>query len=214
VSTAAPSYKRHRFPVDIIQRCVWLHFRFSVSFRDVEEMMLERGVVVSYETIRRWCAKFGQDWASQLRHRRPRPGDKWHLDKVFMRGDGEQRYLWRRSTSTATCSTCWCSPAAMPRLPSDSFVSCSRACDTCRGCWSPTSQAGQLHRRASRPARLRRASTLQVPEQSSRELASVDPAAGAGDEAFQINAARAAISVGVLVDLTTLPATPTPIVGG
>ena len=95
MNTAAPSYKRHRFPVDIIQRCVWLYFRFSLSFRDVEEMMLERGVVVSYETIRRWCAKFGQDWASQLRHRRARPGDKWHLDEVFMRIDGEQRYLWR-----------------------------------------------------------------------------------------------------------------------
>nr|EJI98381.1 integrase core domain protein [Rhodococcus sp. JVH1] len=95
MNTAAPSYKRHRFPVDIIQRCVWLYFRFSLSFRDVEEMMFERGVVVSYETIRRWCAKFGQDWASQLRCRRARPGDKWHLDEVFMRIDGEQRYLWR-----------------------------------------------------------------------------------------------------------------------
>jgi putative transposase len=72
-----------------------LYFRFPLSFRDVEELMLERGVVVSYETIRRWCAKFGQDYANRLRRRRARPGDKWHLDEVFVRIDGELSYLWR-----------------------------------------------------------------------------------------------------------------------
>src|SRR4029077_17231928 len=78
VRTATASYKGHRYPVEIIGHCVWLYFRFSLSFREVEELMLARGVVVSYETIRRWCAKFGQAYANQLRRRRPRPGDKWH----------------------------------------------------------------------------------------------------------------------------------------
>ena len=85
MSTSIPSYKGHRYPPEIINHCVWLYFRFPLSFREVEEMMLERGVVVSYETIRRWCAKFGQAYANQLRRRRPRPGDKWHVDEVFIR---------------------------------------------------------------------------------------------------------------------------------
>jgi putative transposase len=72
VTTATPSYKGHRYPVEIINHCVWLYFRFPLSFREVEELMLVRGVAVSYETIRRWCAKFGQAYANQLRRRRPR----------------------------------------------------------------------------------------------------------------------------------------------
>src|SRR6478736_4123403 len=95
VTTATPSYKGHRYPVEIINHCVWLYFRFPLSFREVEELMLTRGVVVSYETIRRWCAKFGQAYANQLRRRRPRPGDKWHFDEVFVGINGRLRYLWR-----------------------------------------------------------------------------------------------------------------------
>ena len=95
MSTATPSYKGHRYPVEIIDCCVWLYFRFPLSFREVEELMLARGVAVSYETIRRWCAKFGQPYANQLRRRRPRPGDKWHLDEVFVKINGKRCYLWR-----------------------------------------------------------------------------------------------------------------------
>jgi putative transposase len=102
VTSAAPSYKRHRYPVEIIDHCVWLYFRFTLSFREVEEMMLARGVVVSYETIRRWCAKFGPVYAAELRRRRPRPGDKWHLDEVFVRINGRLRYLWRAVDQNGT----------------------------------------------------------------------------------------------------------------
>ncbi len=83
MTVGAPSYKGFRFPEEIISHCVWLYHRFPLSFREVEEMMLERGVVVSHETIRQWCYKFGQTYANELRRRRPRPGDKWHLDEVF-----------------------------------------------------------------------------------------------------------------------------------
>ncbi|MFC8014157.1 IS6 family transposase [Streptomyces cinereoruber] len=89
------SYKNHRYPVEVISHCVWLYFRFPLSLREVEELMLERGVVVSYETVRRWCRKFGQSYADALSRRRPRPGDKWHLDEVFVKINGERRYLWR-----------------------------------------------------------------------------------------------------------------------
>ncbi|WP_329375923.1 IS6 family transposase [Streptomyces sp. NBC_01483] len=79
----------------MIAHCVWLYHRFPLSFREVEELMLERGVVVSYVTVRRWCVKFGQGYAGALRRRRPRPGDKWHLDEVFIKINGELKYLWR-----------------------------------------------------------------------------------------------------------------------
>jgi putative transposase len=92
---APATYKNHRFPVEIISHAVWLYFRFCLSFRDVEELLFERGVVVTYEAIRQWCRKFGQQYANQLRRRRPRPGDKWHLDEVFLTIKGDRHYLWR-----------------------------------------------------------------------------------------------------------------------
>jgi transposase-like protein len=95
VGSVSLSYRGHRYPVEVISHCVWLYFRFPLSFREVEELMLERGVTVSYETVRRWCLKFGQQYANALRRRRPRPGDKWHLDEVFIKINGEQKYLWR-----------------------------------------------------------------------------------------------------------------------
>ena len=95
MASAPPSYKGHRYPVEVISHCVWLYFRFPLSFREVEELMLQRGVIVSYETVRRWCAKFGQSYADSLRRRRPRPGDKWHLDEVFVKVNGVRQYLWR-----------------------------------------------------------------------------------------------------------------------
>ncbi len=92
---SAPSDKRHRFPPAIIAHAVWLYCRFALSYRDVEELLAERGVVVTYETVRQWCQKFGQTYANALRRRRSRPGDKWHLDEVFISINGVQRYLWR-----------------------------------------------------------------------------------------------------------------------
>ncbi|MEV0696117.1 IS6 family transposase [Streptomyces sp. NPDC050388] len=91
----SPSYQGHRYPVEVISHCVWRYFRFPLSFREVEELMLERGVIVSYETIRRWCLKFGQQYASGLRRRQPRPGDTGHPDEVFIKLNGERKYLWR-----------------------------------------------------------------------------------------------------------------------
>ena len=74
---------------------MWLYHRFALSLRDVEELMLARGVVVTYETIRSWCAKFGPVYAAGLRRRQPRPGDKWHFDEVFLTINGRRHYLWR-----------------------------------------------------------------------------------------------------------------------
>jgi putative transposase len=97
MSTVTPGtrYKNHRFPVEIISHAVWLYFRFCLSFQDVEELLLERGTIVTYEAIRKWCRKFGQRYANQLRRRRSRPGDKWHMDEMFLTIKGQRHYLWR-----------------------------------------------------------------------------------------------------------------------
>ncbi len=79
----------------IIGHAVWLYFRFALSYRDVEELLAERGVIVTYETVRQWCRKFGQAYANDLRRRRSRPGDTWHLDEVFITIDGQTHSLWR-----------------------------------------------------------------------------------------------------------------------
>src|SRR5882762_6394221 len=93
--TSESLYHRHRFPAEIISHCVWLYFRFTLSFRDVEEMLAMRGVSLSYETVREWCLKFGQTYANGLRRKSSRPGDRWHLDEVFLKINGRHHYLWR-----------------------------------------------------------------------------------------------------------------------
>ena len=87
---------RGRVGMLAVSHCVWLYFRFNLSYRDVEEMMALRGLFLSYETVREWCLKFGQTYANGLRHKSPRPGDRWHLDEVFLKINGRLHYLWCR----------------------------------------------------------------------------------------------------------------------
>jgi transposase-like protein len=88
-------YRRHRFPPEIIQHAIWLYLRFTLSYRDVEELLAERGLDISYETVRRWVLKFGPAIARRLRRCRPRPSDRWHLDEMVVSVAGERMYLWR-----------------------------------------------------------------------------------------------------------------------
>jgi len=88
-------YSGYRFPPEIIQQAIWRYFRFTLSFRDVEDLLAERGIVVSYETVRRWVNHFGPKLAADLRKRRPKPGTTWHLDEVYRKIDGRMVYLWR-----------------------------------------------------------------------------------------------------------------------
>ncbi len=98
----ALSYKGFRFPAEIIGHCVWLYYRFPLSLREVQEMMLARGIILSHETVRQWCVKFGQTYANALRRRRARPGDTWHLDEVFITINGQRRYWWRAVDQNGT----------------------------------------------------------------------------------------------------------------
>jgi transposase-like protein len=89
------SYRRHRFPPTLIQHAIWLYLRFTLSYRDVEEVLAQRGLDISYETVRRWVLKFGPLIARNLRQRRPRPSARWHLDEMVVRIAGRRMYLWR-----------------------------------------------------------------------------------------------------------------------
>lgn len=88
-------YKNHRFPAEIISHGVWLYSRFSLSYRDVQELLLEHGIDVSHASIRQWCGTCSQDYATRLRRRRPRPGDTWLMDEVLLKMNGKRHDLWR-----------------------------------------------------------------------------------------------------------------------
>ena len=107
------SYRCHRFPSIVIQQAVWLYFRFALSYRDVEDMLAERGIDVSYETVRRWALKFGGIIARKLRRGRPRPDGRWHLDEVFVSINGRQLYVWRAVDSEGVVLD-----LSFPKIPS------------------------------------------------------------------------------------------------
>ena len=89
------TYKRHRFPPDIISYAVWLYFRFNLSHRDIEDLLAQRGIIVSYESIRLWCIKFGRIYTRRLKRRHTGYGDTFYIDEVFVKINGKQHYLWR-----------------------------------------------------------------------------------------------------------------------
>ena len=89
------TYKRHRFPPAIISYAVWLYFRFNLSHRDIEDLLAQRGIIVSYESIRLWCIKFGRIYARRLKRRHQGYGDTFYIDEVFVKINGKQQYLWR-----------------------------------------------------------------------------------------------------------------------
>src|SRR5512143_540052 len=95
MKTPSDRYRGHRFPAEIISHTVWLYFRFTLSFRDIDELLAARGIFVTYETIRQWCLKFGQGFAHELHRRQPRRSDKWHLDEMVITMNGKHHYLWR-----------------------------------------------------------------------------------------------------------------------
>ncbi len=95
MNSSASRYHRHRLPPKIISHAVGLYHRFSLSFRDIEDLLADRGVIVSHETVRQWCQKFGLDYARDLQRRLGRRGDIWHLDELFVNIRGTRHYLWR-----------------------------------------------------------------------------------------------------------------------
>lgn len=122
--------KGYRFPAEIISHCVWLSFRFSLRFRDVEEIMAERGVVLTYMTIRQWCLKFGQQYANEVKHSRPRTGDTWHAGRAsFSPSMGKRTPSGEPSISMELFSLFWFRGGEISRQPRNSSVSCLKGCN-------------------------------------------------------------------------------------
>ena len=185
VTAASSSYKGHRYPPEIIAHCVWLYHRFPLSFREVEELMLQRGVVVSYETIRLWCAKFGQAYANRLRRRRARPGDKWHLDEVFIRINGTIHYLWRAVDQHGNVLDILVQPRRNALAAKKFFRKLLKGLQYVpRVIVTDGLSSYRVAHRELMPSVA--APPVEVSEQSSRELPSTDPATRAGDETVHL----------------------------
>ena len=177
---------------------------FALSLRDVEELMLARGVVVSYETIRSWCAKLGPDYAAQLRRRRPRPGDRWHFDEVFVKINGTTHYLWRAVDQHGNVLDILVQSrrnavAAKRKTEAAQGPAIGAAGDCHR-------QAGQLSGRSPRAFAVGDPSPLEVPQQPCRELPSVDQGPGTGDETLRLAWAGPTVPVCVRQHPTALSA--------
>ena len=95
MKTPQSRYIRHRFPPEIISHTVWAYYQFNLRFREFEDLLAERGVIVTYETTRQWSVKFGAQYVRRLERRQVRLGDTWHLDEVFVTINGQRHYLWR-----------------------------------------------------------------------------------------------------------------------
>ena len=133
------SYARHQFPPVIIRHAVWLYLRFTLSYRDVEELLAERGLDISYETVRRWVLKFGPQFARRLRARRPRPSSQWHLDEMVVVIAGRRLWLWRAVDSEGEILDLLVQPKRDKTLLCGSCASFSESKALRRACWSRTS---------------------------------------------------------------------------
>ena len=165
-------YRGHRFPREVISYAVWFYYRFAVSFRDVQEVMASRGVLVTYETIRRWCGKFGKQYVDGLRRRRARTGDKWHLDEVFLKINGSLTTSGEPSIRTGSSWTFLCNqsgPVCRHQVLSQA-VAGHRKRTTC----DHNRQTAQLRRRETGDNAGRCSSTTSIPEQPGGELTSAD----------------------------------------
>jgi DDE domain len=189
----AARYKGYRYPIEVIGHAVWLYHRFALSLRDVEELMLARGVVVTYETIRSWCAKFGPAYAAQLRRRRPRPGDKWHLDEVFVKINGATYYLWRAVDEHGDVLDILVQSRRNAVAAKRFFRKLRKGL---RYVPRPGHrQAGQLPARPPRAGAVGDPPPLEVPQQPRRELPSADQGPGTGHETLRLAWAGATVPV-------------------
>jgi hypothetical protein len=194
VVAIAARYKGYRYPIEVIGHAAWLYHRFALSLRDVEQLMVARSVVVTYESIRSWCAKFGPDYAARSRRRRPRRGDKWHLDEVFVKINGTTHYLWRavdqhgdvldilvQSRRNAVAAR-----RVFPQAAQGSAIGAAGDCHR---------QAGQLSGRCPRAFAVGDPSPLEVPAQPGRELPSAEQGPGTGDATLRLAAAGPTVLV-------------------
>ena len=201
----AARYKGYRYPIEVIGHAVWLYHRFALSLRDVEELMLARGVVVTHETIRSWCAKFGPDYAAQLRRWRPRPGDKWHFDEVFVKINGTTHYLWRAVDQHGNVLDILVQSRRNAVAAKRFFRKLLKGLR-----YVPrvivTDKLASYQVAAPRAFAVGDPSPLEVPQQAGRELPSADRGPGTGDETLRLAWAGPTVHVCVRPHPTALSA--------
>ena len=213
MNSHAPSYHRCRFPPEIISHAVWLYHRFCLSFRDTEDLLAQRGVTVTYETIRQWCQTFGPAYARTLRRRRGRMGDTWYLDELFVTIQGRRQYLWRAVDEDGDVIDILVQSRAQSTggrqiLPQAIERTGSRAAP------ADHRQAAQLRGGAPHRDALRGPQYPTVREQSRRGLAPTHATTRATDAPVQIRRARATISLGPRTRAESLSCRPSPTPSG
>ncbi len=169
----APQYKGYRFLPEMISHCVWLYFRFSRSYRDIEELLAERGIVLTYETVRQWCLKLGRTYANELRRHRPRCGDKWHLDEVFLTINGKRHSLWRAVDQQGNVLDILVQSRRDKRAEKPVFPQAAQRAEV-RATRDQNLQAGQLCRSQMGDSTRRGASSAQRAQPSSGKLPPID----------------------------------------
>ena len=193
-------YRGFRHPAEIISHVVWLYFRFSLSFRDIEELMASRGIIVTYETIRQWTLKFGQGYANELRRRQPQRGDKWHLDEVVLTIKGRHHYRWRAVEQNGHVLDILMQSRRNRQAEKRFFRKLLKGLQELRR------SEGAHHARC-------RASPAQGSEQPGRTLAPTDAATRTTDAPLQVTRPCTALSVGTRPDQQRLPVSAQPPVG-
>jgi putative transposase len=195
MKTTLTKYRGHRFPPEIISHSVWMYHRFCLSLRDVEELLAKRGILVTYETIRQWCRKFGPEYARSLKRRQGRLGDIWYLDEVFVKIRGERHYLWRAVDQDGDVIEILVQRKRNARAAKRFFRKLlkSQAC----AAWQLVTDKLKSYRAAHRVTMPSvRHSTGPVREQSSRGVASTHATTRASDAAVQVSGASTAVPVG------------------
>jgi putative transposase len=198
---ASPNpYRGFRFPAEIIEQAVWLYHCFSLSLRDVELILAARGVAISYETIRDWSIRFGRLFALGLKRRRPRPGDKWFMDEVFIRIRGKLHYLWRAVDQNGTVLDILVQSRRDASAAKRFFRRLLKA--------MPGTPRVIVTDKLRSYAAARRDIMPRVAQQSSGSIAPTDPPTRTADAAVQIRQTGTALSVQSQSDPQSLPTSP------
>ena len=200
----APSYHGYRFPPEIISHAIWLYHRFCLSFRDVEDLLAERGILVSYETIRQWCRKFGPEYARRLKRRQGRLGDTWHLDELFVNIRGQQHYLWRAVDQDGDVIDILLQPRRDRRAAERFFRKLLKGQGR-EPRRTGHRQAEELCGSAPNHHALSRPRHKPIREQSGGSLPRADPTAGATNAKVQIHGSSATVLVGAWDHPESLP---------
>ena len=212
MTSQPPSYRGYRFPSEIISHAVWLYYRFGLSFRDVEDLLAERGITVTYEAIRLWCRTFGLNYARRLRRRRGRQGDTWYLDELFVKIQGQQQYLWRAVDEDGDVLDILVQSRRNRRAATRFFRKLlKRQGREPRRLITDKLRSYSAAHRTVMPSVIH--STPAVRKQSRGSLASINPPAGAADAQVQVGRPSATVRLGARRRPESLPGRTSPAPG-